>query len=227
MNVTLRPCLRRPLFAVCAFALAVALASPLSAAGKATSDDGAEAQQPSLSDEERAEILTMLDETEARLRELTEGLSEEQWTWKSAPDRWSVGECAEHILLSEAALLDTARQALASPAVEDWAERTAGKEQMLRQVMPNRRPGGGGATAPQEIAPSGELSRDETLERFAAQRKEVREFVEQLSAPVRAHLAPHPFPIFGELSAYEWVLYIPLHTVRNTRQMIEVKESEG
>ena len=44
MNVTLRPCLRRPLFAVCAFALAVALASPLSAAGKATSDDGAAAE---------------------------------------------------------------------------------------------------------------------------------------------------------------------------------------
>jgi len=29
------------------------------------------------------------------------GLSEAQWKFKPAPDRWSVAECAEHIALSE------------------------------------------------------------------------------------------------------------------------------
>jgi len=31
----------------------------------------------------------------------TKGLSEAQWNFKSAPDRWSVAECADHIALAE------------------------------------------------------------------------------------------------------------------------------
>ena len=187
-----------------------------------------DARTAAFSEEERAELLRILDESAAQFIERIEATSEEQWTWRAREGRWSVAECAEHILLSEKALLDTAKQALDLPATDDWGERIQGKEQLLRQVMPNRRPQGqGGATAPQEIVPSGDLGKAETLERFAAQRAEVRQFVEQLQGDVRAHIVEHPFPFFGDLSAYEWTLYIPLHTVRHTRQLIEVQEDPG
>jgi hypothetical protein len=206
--------------------LALATVVPLSPSPGAALEE--EERSASLTEAERAELLDMLDASDERLRELVAELDEAQWTWRSAPERWSVGECVEHILLSEGALLAAAQTALGKPAVTDWAERTQGKEQLLRQVMPNRNPGGaGGASAPQEIRPTGTLSKAETLQKFAAQRAEVRDFVEHLSAPLRAHIEAHPFPIFGDLSAYEWVLYIPLHTVRHTRQLIEVQESEG
>ena len=109
-----------------------------------------------LTDTEKTELLSMLDSTAKDFLALIDGVTEEQWKWKSSPDRWSVGECAEHVILSERMLYQTALDALKSPADPEWATKTDGKVDFLKKVMPNRNPGGaGGAKAPQEIVPTG------------------------------------------------------------------------
>jgi hypothetical protein len=181
-----------------------------------------------LSDAEKAELIEMLDSSARDFLALFENATDEQWTWKPNADRWSIGQCAEHIVLSERMLFQTALDALAAPVDPEWATKTAGKAEFLRKVMPNRNPGGaGGASAPQEIRPVEGLSRDEVVRRFKESRAEIKAFVEQLDVPTKQHIVVHPFPVFGPLNAYDWLIYVPLHTVRHSRQMIEVQETSG
>ena len=37
----------------------------------------------------------------------------------------------------------------------------------------------------------------------------------------------HPFPVFGPLNAYDWLIYVPLHTIRHSRQIVEVQQTAG
>jgi len=181
-----------------------------------------------LTDAERAEMIEMLDSSARDFLALIETATDEQWRWKPAPERWSIGECAEHIVLSERLLYGTALQALETPADPEWATKTEGKAEFLKRVMPNRNPGGaGGAQAPQEIRPVEGLSRDEVVRRFNESRAEIKAFVETLDRPAKEHIVEHPFPVFGSLNAYDWLLYVPLHTVRHSRQIVEVQETAG
>lgn len=186
---------------------------------------GESAASGHLSDDEHAELLKLLSESQDMMMGLITRLSDEQWNFRQNPDRWSVGECAEHIVRSERALLESAKRALAGEADPDWAERTKGKTDLIRQVMPNRQPmGRGGATAPVEIRPSEGWSRAKTIEEFYKVRGEVVALAETLSGPVKQHTVEHPFPVFGWLTAHDWLIYVPLHTIRHSKQMIEVKE---
>ena len=201
------------------------LALLLSSTFAAVAADSPEAK---LTDDERQQLLELLNESAEMYLGLVAGVSDEQWRFKPAPDRWSVGECAEHIMRSNEALFASAKSALAKVGDPDWFEKTRGKTELLIRVMPNRNPGGaGGASAPQEIRPTGEPSRAEIVERFQALYKQARAFVSETDAPLKKHLESHPFPIFDPLNAYDWTIYVPLHTIRHSKQMIEVMETEG
>jgi len=181
-----------------------------------------------LTEAEKTELLSMLDTTAKDFLALIENTTEEQWKWKSAPDRWSVGECAEHVILSERMLFQTALQALKNPADPEWATKTGGKADFIKKVMPNRNPGGaGGARAPQEIVPEGNLAKADVIKRFNESRTEIRAFVAALDQPAKEHIEKHPFPVFGDLNAYDWLIYVPLHTIRHSRQIIEVQGTAG
>ena len=63
------------------------------------------AASATLSADERAEAVKYLEETQKNFLTAIKGLSEAQWKFKPAPDRWSVAEVAEHIAVSEETLL--------------------------------------------------------------------------------------------------------------------------
>jgi len=189
---------------------------------------GEDVPSPSLTAEEHAELIRLLDESFDKLMGLITGLSDEQWNFKQNPDRWSTGECAEHIVRSETALLDAAMRALNGDADPEWYERTKGKTNLIRQVMPNRRPmGAGGATAPVEIRPTEKWGRAKTIAEFYKIRGQVRGYAETIDRPIKEYTEEHPFPVFGWLTAHDWLIYIPLHTIRHSKQIIEVQEDEN
>ncbi len=190
----------------------------------------ADAPSPNLTSEEHAELIQMLDESRDRVMNLITGLSEEQWTFKQNPDRWSVAECTEHIVRSQRSLLDLAKLALSNDPDPEWYERTKMKGPMIRQVMPNLQPfGQGGATAPMEIRPTENWDRARAIQEFYLVQGDVVAFVETLAdnAPLKEHTAEHPFPVFNWLNAYDWLIYVPLHTERHSRQIEEVQADEN
>ncbi len=173
---------------------------------------------------ERDQLIKDLKDSQAEFLHAVSALSDAQWKWKPAPERWSVGECAEHIMLAEGLLFAKANEAIKAPAVPDWEEKTKGKTELLLRVMAPRL---GKATAPEDIVPSGTLDRKIVMVRFAEARGITLKFAESTSFPLKEHLAEHPFPIFNPLNAYQWVLYIPLHNMRHDKQIEEVKATAG
>src|SRR5262245_31641039 len=62
-------------------------------------------QAQDLTSQDRDRAIKYLQETRANLLKATAGLSEAQWNFKPATNRWSVAEVTEHIAAAEAGLL--------------------------------------------------------------------------------------------------------------------------
>ncbi len=172
--------------------------------------------------EERAKVIKMLTETRAETLESLEKLSDEQLKFKPAPDKWSVLETAEHIMMAESLLFGAVQGAIASKANPDWEAKTKEKAAFLEKVLPDR---SGKAQAPESIVPSGKLTRQEVIAKFKEARAKTMKFAEETQLPLKVHTLDHPFPVFGTLNAYQWLIYIPLHNVRHNKQIAEVKAS--
>jgi hypothetical protein len=168
--------------------------------------------------EERAHAIRLLHDSENELLELTSGLTDAQWTWQAAPDRWSVQQIAEHLVLGETVMLAKVAEALAAPLNPDWEEQDARKTRFLGRVLPDR---SHKATAPAPLQPHHHWTREETIARYQEGRARTLQFVEEVDRPMKAQSAEHPFPVFNMLNAYHWLLYIPLHNARHNQQIAE------
>src|SRR3979490_1713018 len=66
---------------------------------------------------EKDKALQYLETTKKNVLEATKGLSEAQWSFKPAPDRWSVAQVMEHIAAAEDLLYGMIQeQAMKAPA---------------------------------------------------------------------------------------------------------------
>ena len=61
---------------------------------------------------ERDRAMSHLHATRKVFLDSIAGLSDAQWNFKPAADRWSIAECAEHIAVSDDSLFDLMRQTL-------------------------------------------------------------------------------------------------------------------
>jgi len=174
--------------------------------------------------EERIKVMNWMEESRKEFLAAIDGVTEEQWKWKSAPERWSVGETAEHIVLAEAALFGNMQKAISSPPNPEWEEKTKGKTEFIERVMAPRL---GKATAPDPIVPKGHLTQAETRATFLKQRAEIEKFAKETQVELKQFTTEHPFPVFNTLNAYQWLIYIPLHTERHDKQIAEVKGTAG
>src|SRR6202051_4313038 len=172
----------------------------------------------------RPKVLNYLADARKEFHTAIDGVSEEQWKWKPAPERWSVGETAEHIVLAEALLFESVKKAIASPPNPAWEEQTKGKTEFIVQVMAPRL---GKAQAPEPIVPRNGLTLAQVQERFDQQRAEIVKFASDTNLTLKEHTVVHPFPVFGTLNAYQWLIYVPLHTERHDKQIAEVKATAG
>lgn len=189
-------------------------------AQQAASDAG----DPHMTKEERAKVIQWLTDTQKVYLDRLEQVTEAQWSWRPAPFRWSVGEVAEHIMLTEARLFAAVERAMAAPPNPNWQARTTGKDTFIQRAVPSRAIR---VQAPLEIRPSGKLSREEVIRRYKELRARVFEFAQKTDAPLKAHTIEHPMPAFNTLNAYDWLIYIPMHTERHNKQMAEVMAAAG
>jgi len=184
----------------------------------------AQGLQPEMSQEQRDYAVKLLETSQKEFVQLVQGLTDEQWSWKPVPERWSVGECAEHIMLTEGLLMGQVKAALASPPNPEWEKKTAGKREFIEKVMAPRL---GKAQAPEPLVPHQVLSRAEIMKRYAEGRAQTLEFAEATTATMNDHTAEHPFPVFNTLSAFHWLIYVPLHNMRHDKQIEEVMATAG
>jgi hypothetical protein len=101
---------------------------------------------------------------------------------------------------------------------------TNSKTAMIEYAMAPRL---GRVKAPEKLVPTGKMTRAEVKERFERQRTEIEKFARETAEPLKEHVLEHPFPIFDPLNGYQWLIYIPLHTMRHDKQIAEVKSTAG
>jgi hypothetical protein len=173
-----------------------------------------------LTPEERAKAVKALHDSQNELMSYIEKLSDQQWNFRPVPFKWTVGETAEHIALAEGLLFGAIDRALASPINPDWETKTANKEAILDNLLAGRK---GKANAPEPIQPlKKKMTRVEIMTLLKDGRAKTLIFAEQTDVPLKAHTLDHPFPVFGTLNAYQWLLYIPAHNLRHNKQIAEI-----
>ena len=128
------------------------------------------------------------------------GLSPAQLHYKPAPDRWSVAECLEHIIVVEGIILGNVEKNLQRAA--DSTSPAMGDDDLVRRVAgrANRVKG------PERLMPTGRWPHDKLLSEFEAVRERSAEFAASTQAELRQHTFPHP--IIGPCDCYQWLLFI-------------------
>lgn len=175
-----------------------------------------------LTDDERKELLGILEETRSYLLEHVKGLSDAAWSYKTAPERWSVGDVVEHLVLTEASFFERAEAALAAELDPEWETQTAGQTDKLYRFVPIRLTK---FQAPEAVQPSGGKSRQELIAAYEKARARSIAFVRDTQAPIKAHVTPTE--AFGPLSAQHWILFAGLHNLRHNQQLVEVMADPG
>src|SRR5580704_2721460 len=110
------------------------LAIVLMVCGAATS----RAQDITQADKDRA--LQYLESTKKGVLDATKGLSDAQWNFKAAPDRWSVAQVMEHLAAAEDMIRGmTQEQLMKSPAVAVRdAEEIKKADEAVLAMVPDR-----------------------------------------------------------------------------------------
>jgi hypothetical protein len=173
-----------------------------------------------LSAAEREIALASLQATHDAFLNSIAGLSEKQWKFKPAPDRWSVAEVSEHIAVSESSIFGLVqKQIMTSPAAPEKRAQVAGKDATVLKMVPDRTHK---AQAPEFLKPTNRWATEaDVAKAFEDSRKTTMDYVRTTNDDLRDHFGPHP--MLGPLDAYQWILLISAHSERHTKQIEEVK----
>jgi DinB superfamily len=174
-----------------------------------------------LTQQERDAAVAQFERTKGLFLESVKGLTLEQWNFKSAPDRWSVAEVAEHITLSEEAIaqLVTERIMKMPAATAEQKEKARGKEQVVLTKVVDRSVK---AQAPEFLKPTGRFkTQQELVSEFEKRRTANISYIQNTQDALHDHVFDHP--VAGPLDAYEWMLLVSAHSERHTAQINEVK----
>ena len=171
-----------------------------------------------LTQEELKRAADYLEKTRAGVVEATRGLSEAQWNFKPAPDRWSVAEVTEHIAAAEDLLMGMIHDKVMVAPARTEPEDIKALDDLIVTAIPNRSKK---LQAPEPLIPTNRFhSPQESLAHFTESRAKTVSFLKSTEG-LRAHVADSP--LGKKLDGYEWVLFIAAHSDRHTQQIKEVK----
>jgi hypothetical protein len=176
------------------------------------------AQDVSQADKDRA--LAYLESTKKGAVEATKGLSDAQWNFKAAPDRWSIAEVMEHLAAAEDMIRDMDQEQVmkgAAIAPRDPAELKKIDDNVLAQV-PDR---SHKMSAPEPLRPSNRFGSPADAEKHFLESRATTEQYLKTATDLRGHAIDSPMGV--KLDGYEWILLIAAHSERHTKQMLEVK----
>ncbi len=170
---------------------------------------------------ERDAAVARLESSRAAFLKIIAPMSEAQWSFQPAADRWSVGECAEHIVVTEAAYWRTLSKLLEAPPSKLKADLSDADLLRLYTERSLKRVAG------EAVAPKGRFpSRAELVAQFNRTRDRILSLARSTKLPLREYVSPAAAG--GKLmDGYQWFLRIAGHAERHTDQIREVMAHPG
>jgi hypothetical protein len=203
--------------------LAVAL-SALPVYAQTSAAPAAEKTSPvaatTLTNEERTRAIDYMKQTQKEFLDAINGVSDAQWKFKAAPDRWSIAEVAEHIAVTEDMIWKlVSEKMMKAPATPEKRVEVAGKDELILTKIPDR---SRKAQAPEQLRPTGRFAtKDELAKAYDSTRTAEIAYVRDTQEDLRDHFEEHP--AFKTMDAYQWLLFNSAHNKRHTAQIMEVK----
>ena len=163
-------------------------------------------------------LATVLEDGRLFVLEAVRDVSAEHAATKPGPDRWSVLECMEHIVIVEERFMGwimSGREIMPDSNFE--------KETRLSNMVVDR---SFKAIAPEAARPDGRFQTiEEAVEAFNAARDRTARMVEERGAELYKVGVTHPR--FGDMNGVELVHILTGHAKRHAAQIREVRESLG
>jgi len=178
----------------------------------------ATAQSP-MTTADRQFLVAYLEKTAKEFLRSIEGLTPQQWSYKPASGGWSIAECAEHISLAEDALFGMDQGMLKAPAKPNDPPRTREMDEKLIAMLTDRSKK---AQAPEMLKPSGKFPTPASaVTQFTEKRGRSIEFAKTTQEDLRGRVQKNQ--LFGDVDAYQFLLFMAAHSSRHTAQLNEVK----
>lgn len=181
------------------------------------------AQSGTLTSEERSYLIEQLTQSKQAFIASIQGLSDAQWKYKAAPEKWSIEECAEHIILAEDFIFAGSQKLLQAPPQPRAATSTPEHDREIFAMIQDR---SHKATAPEPIRPTGQWPTvSDAIAEFTKRRDRNIAYVRDTKDELRIHSTDQT-PL-GVMDAYQILVLMAAHTLRHTAQIQEVKASAG
>lgn len=172
---------------------------------------------------ERTYATELLLATRDSLRQSLGGLSLARQQYKPAPDRWSIAECMEHIVLVDQAIFNRLQLGMNVPADTEKRADIKVSDVFVVKAVRSR---GTVVTAPAYSEPTGRYATVEAaLAVFEQQRAAAIDYLQTATNDYRTHYFEHPF--LGTLDAFQAILVLASHGERHRKQIEEVKADAG
>lgn len=165
---------------------------------------------------ERDRLLSYFHATRKQILDAVDGLSDAQWKFKPAPDKWSVAEVVEHLTHTEPFLFSFANRFVARslPKPSDTKLTT---EQLVSNMANPATP----AQAPAEIRPTGKWQPGmELTNEFRTRRDSMMHWLLTTKEPLTRSWANWGG---STVTVYQALHTIPAHTERHLKQINNVK----
>jgi uncharacterized damage-inducible protein DinB len=176
------------------------------------------AENGAMTQAERAYLIDQLEQSKKGVLASIAGVTDGQWTFKPAPNVWSLQECAEHIVLAESYFFGAAQQALKTTAVARPEASNATQDQKLVAAAKDRTTK---RKAPEPIVPSGKFATaQDAVRAFTEVRDKSIAYVKSSNDELRTHVSKGPA---GDLDAYQFLLLMAAHSVRHCEQIHDVQ----
>jgi hypothetical protein len=168
---------------------------------------------------ERQLLLDQLAASEARLLELLDGLTPEQWNFRETPERWSIAENVEHLILFENFITGRIAEAIGKSAEPDKKTQAAAKDPLVLGIAEARHVK---FNAREVVRPTGKWAKgSELIIELRKARARTSAFATETQAELRDHFFPHI--AFGDLDCYQWLVVLGQHTGRHALQIAQIK----
>src|SRR5229473_1314663 len=166
---------------------------------------------------EKDKALQYLETTRKNVLEATKGLSESQWNFKPAADRWSVAQVMEHIAAAEDFIRGMVKEKIMMAPAGDAGRDVKKTDDGVLAMVPDRT---NKVQAPEPLVPTNRFGSPEgSIKHFVESRTTTEDFLKTTTG-LRDHVTDSPM---GKLDGYEFVLLIAAHSERHTKQINEVK----
>src|ERR1700722_6839239 len=91
-------------------------------------------QERGMEAQERQLVMEQLASSEARLLELVDGLTDEQWSFRETPERWSIADNIEHLVVFEGFIRSAIAKTLEGAAEPEKKTEVGAKEPFVFEI---------------------------------------------------------------------------------------------